>query len=170
MPHKIITPSTINQIDRFIPNRKLSKLNIALSNVHEPSDIFYKENRYDSEQNQITIADIYKTHILGISPQQTRQDLLPYKNFNIFQYKQQPSPNKAKILFNFQERNKNQLINIDTELDNYYFKNVRKIPKSPFKVLDAPALQDDFYLNLIDWNSQNTLSVGLASCVYLWSA
>jgi len=47
---------------------------------------------------------------------------------------------------------------------------VRKISKIPFKVLDAPELQDDFYLNLIDWSSQNVLSVGLGSCVYLWSA
>ena len=46
----------------------------------------------------------------------------------------------------------------------------RKIPKVPFKVLDAPALQDDFYLNLVDWSSQNILAVGLGSCVYLWSA
>jgi cell division cycle 20-like protein 1 (cofactor of APC complex) len=29
----------------------------------------------------------------------------------------------------------------------------RKISKIPFKVLDAPSLQDDFYLNLIDWSS-----------------
>lgn len=41
---------------------------------------------------------------------------------------------------------------------------------SSFKVLDAPELQDDFYLNLVDWSSQNVLSVGLGSCVYLWSA
>lgn len=46
----------------------------------------------------------------------------------------------------------------------------RKIPRGPFKVLDAPALQDDFYLNLVDWSSQNVLAVGLGSCVYLWSA
>ena len=46
----------------------------------------------------------------------------------------------------------------------------RKIPKVPFKVLDAPALQDDFYLNLVDWSSLNVLAVGLGSCVYLWSA
>lgn len=39
-----------------------------------------------------------------------------------------------------------------------------------FQVLDAPDLQDDFYLNLVDWSSQNVLSVGLGSCVYLWSA
>jgi len=36
--------------------------------------------------------------------------------------------------------------------------------------LDAPELQDDFYLNLVDWSSQNMLSVGLNTCVYLWSA
>eukprot|EP00887_Chlorella_sp_A99_P007257 scaffold2.g7257.t1 len=69
---------------------------------------------------------------------------------------------------------------------------LRKIPRSPFKaracpvlcagrrgglgaglpgwVLDAPALADDFYLNLVDWSAQNVLAVGLGSCVYLWSA
>ena len=46
----------------------------------------------------------------------------------------------------------------------------RRIPRVPFKVLDAPALQDDFYLNLVDWSSLNVLAVGLGSCVYLWSA
>jgi cell division cycle 20-like protein 1 (cofactor of APC complex) len=74
-------------------------------------------------------------------------------------------------------------------------KTPRALSKVPFKVLDAPELavskfilkkvvevhsdsfcpsvlleQDDFYLNLVDWSSTNTLAVGLASCVYLWSA
>lgn len=49
-------------------------------------------------------------------------------------------------------------------------KTARKISKIPFKVLDAPELQDDFYLNLVDWSSTNILSVGLGTCVYLWSA
>lgn len=48
-------------------------------------------------------------------------------------------------------------------------KSKRRVAKVPFKVLDAPALQDDFYLNLIDWGPQNFLSVGLASNVYLWN-
>jgi cell division cycle 20-like protein 1, cofactor of APC complex len=30
-------------------------------------------------------------------------------------------------------------------------KESRKVSKVPYKVLDAPALQDDFYLNLVDW-------------------
>lgn len=49
-------------------------------------------------------------------------------------------------------------------------KPMRKIPKVPFKVLDAPDLQDDFYLNLVDWSSTNVLGVGLGTSVYLWSA
>ncbi|KAI5480561.1 cell cycle regulatory protein [Pseudohyphozyma bogoriensis] len=61
----------------------------------------------------------------------------------------------------------------------------RQLSKVPFKVLDAPELawrplvslllgpgfiQDDYYLNLVDWSSKNVLGVGLGSCVYLWSA
>jgi len=46
----------------------------------------------------------------------------------------------------------------------------RKVARTPFKVLDAPALADDFYLNLVDWSAGNVLAVGLGSTVYLWSA
>lgn len=46
----------------------------------------------------------------------------------------------------------------------------RKISKTPFKVLDAPELEDDFYLNLLDWSNHNVLAVGLGTAVYLWSA
>jgi len=46
----------------------------------------------------------------------------------------------------------------------------RKVSRAPFKVLDAPGLADDFYLNLVDWSASNVLAVGLGTCVYLWSA
>ncbi|WFD03318.1 substrate-specific activator of APC-dependent proteolysis [Malassezia obtusa] len=49
-------------------------------------------------------------------------------------------------------------------------KPVRSISKVPYKVLDAPELADDFYLNLVDWSNQDVLGVGLGKCVYLWSA
>lgn len=54
--------------------------------------------------------------------------------------------------------------------DTTGLKSVRRIPKTPFKVLDAPMLQDDFYLNLVDWSSTNILAVGLNNAVYIWSA
>jgi cell division cycle 20-like protein 1 (cofactor of APC complex) len=46
----------------------------------------------------------------------------------------------------------------------------RAVSKVPYKVLDAPDLADDFYLNLVDWGSQNILGVGLGSCVYMWNS
>jgi cell division cycle 20-like protein 1 (cofactor of APC complex) len=49
-------------------------------------------------------------------------------------------------------------------------KTHRKISKIPYKVLDAPSLQDDFYLNLVDWSPYNNLAVGLSSSIYIWSA
>ena len=38
------------------------------------------------------------------------------------------------------------------------------------KVLDAPGLLDDYYLNLIGWSSQNLLAIALGPTVYLWNA
>lgn len=45
----------------------------------------------------------------------------------------------------------------------------RKIQKHAYKILEAPQLQDDFYLNLLDWSPHNNIAVGLESSVYLWS-
>jgi cell division cycle 20-like protein 1, cofactor of APC complex len=49
-------------------------------------------------------------------------------------------------------------------------KQPRPVSKVPYKVLDAPELADDFYLNLVDWGSANILGVGLGSCVYMWNS
>ena len=42
--------------------------------------------------------------------------------------------------------------------------------KNAFKVLDAPGLRDDFYLNLLDWGNNNVIAVALGKSVFLWSA
>ncbi|KXG27036.1 hypothetical protein SORBI_3006G202100 [Sorghum bicolor] len=42
--------------------------------------------------------------------------------------------------------------------------------QSAEKVLDAPELVDDYYLNLLDWGSSNVLSIALGYKVYLWDA
>lgn len=49
-------------------------------------------------------------------------------------------------------------------------RQLRSVCKTPYRVLDAPELADDFYLNLVDWSSTNVLGVGLGACVYLWTA
>lgn len=46
----------------------------------------------------------------------------------------------------------------------------RHIPSAPSRILDAPELVDDYYLNLISWGADNVLAVALGQCVYLWNA
>ncbi|CAE6452971.1 unnamed protein product [Rhizoctonia solani] len=46
----------------------------------------------------------------------------------------------------------------------------RKISDKPERILDAPGLMDDFYLNLLAWSSGNILAIALGECVYLWAA
>lgn len=46
-------------------------------------------------------------------------------------------------------------------------KNVRKIAKVPYRVLDAPSLADDFYYDLIDWSSTDLLAVALNKSIFL---
>ena len=36
--------------------------------------------------------------------------------------------------------------------------------------MDTPELVDDYYLNLMDWSSNNHLTLALGSNVYLWDA
>ena len=44
----------------------------------------------------------------------------------------------------------------------------RTLPKRAEKVLDAPGLINDYYLNLIDWGSNNILAVCLGDGAFIW--
>lgn len=53
--------------------------------------------------------------------------------------------------------------------------NLRKIVKNdskfsayPLQVLEAPGLDTNQYLNLLDWSSENNLAIGLESGIYCW--
>jgi len=49
-------------------------------------------------------------------------------------------------------------------------KPTRHIPSAPVRILDAPDMLDDYYLNLMSWGANNVMAVGLAQTVYLWDA
>jgi cell division cycle 20, cofactor of APC complex len=46
----------------------------------------------------------------------------------------------------------------------------RQLPTRPTRVLDAPNLLDDYYLNLVSWSDTNWLAIVLGQTVYLWNA
>jgi cell division cycle 20-like protein 1 (cofactor of APC complex) len=102
--------------------------------------------------------------------------LTPHKN--LFSYSGQPTPSRTPS-------SRHGVLNFNASSELYSLSPIkyssqrmllspqrvpRAVAKVPYKVLDAPDLADDFYLNLVDWGSQNTLGVGLGSCVYMWNS
>ena len=66
--------------------------------------------------------------------------------------------------------------NSDTELSQLLAKrrlfppeSKRQVSSTAERMLDAPHLVDDFYLNLMDWSQNYVLAVALFKSVYLWA-
>lgn len=107
----------------------------------------------------------------GTSINQTISNTLKQKKSSIFKFNNSKKKMNAMMGVENMNFSTNPLLNLDqSEYTSPNIKQIRKISKMPFKVLDAPSLQDDFYLNLVDWSSTNVLAVGLGRAVYIWSA
>ncbi|KAI9032314.1 WD40-repeat-containing domain protein [Hyaloraphidium curvatum] len=115
--------------------------------------------------SEISAEDVASTTIRAIPSTPTKS---PHKP--ILQFKS-PRKTVTKVVTATDERFSTTPIGSDSQrLLLSPRKTPRHISKTPYKVLDAPDLQDDFYLNLVDWGSGNVLGVGLGHCVYLWNA
>ncbi|XP_020227165.1 protein FIZZY-RELATED 2 [Cajanus cajan] len=156
------SPSRPIYSDRFIPSRSASKF--ALFDISAPP-----EGRDDSSSAYTTLL---RTALFGpdaagvvppLTPEKAASPAMTLPSRNIFRYKTETRQSMHSL----------SPFMCDDSLPGVSHgpvKAPRKVPRSPFKVLDAPALQDDFYLNLVDWSSHNVLAVGLGNCVYLWNA
>ena len=114
----------------------------------------------EEDPQNVSITEIYNEEVLGGRNKEasTDEELRPFKNANILRFGVRQSSKPC-------EKEAHPL-----GIGQSSVQRVRKVNKVPCKVLDAPALQDDFYLNLIDWSSNNQLAVGLGHCIYLWNA
>jgi len=187
----------ITYSDRFIPSRTSSRLDFGYSDLSPSKNRKTKEQNSERPSansggvgNATTYNMLLQTEVLGIDASQVaaaqqNENVMrrarppqidgingtsrsPCSPINMLRYKTTKALNskdRFRSAFSL-----SPLSSASRRLMSRPVKIKRKIAKVPFKVLDAPALQDDFYLNLVDWSSQNVLAVGLGSCVYLWSA
>ena len=115
-------------------------------------------NNEDINNNNLNLTEKHNKSCIGDAlfngiDQDTSNELL--NNINIF-----IGNNKKGII-----SQDNNLLNI-----NYKYNKIhRKIQKTPLRVLDAPNLLDDFYLNLLDWGKENIIAVALSNEIYLWN-
>ncbi len=51
-----------------------------------------------------------------------------------------------------------------------YTNKTRRIPTTAERILDAPGMINDYYLNLIAWSCANLVGVALRDSIYIWNA
>ncbi|XP_012279270.1 fizzy-related protein homolog [Orussus abietinus] len=172
------TKMSNNSFDRFIPTRSGNNWQTTFSMISEGGrgGPVAKKTRENGEGSRdgIAYSCLLKNELLGAGIEdakgqcEERRILSPLTGKNLFKY---ATPTKDRTLLGQSSPYSLSPLSAKSQkLLRSPRKATRKISRIPFKVLDAPELQDDFYLNLVDWSSQNVLSVGLGSCVYLWSA
>lgn len=141
-------------------------------------DQFYATSQTE-ELSNLTVSQSSGLQFLSQTTQKVEQQQLDTKQRNILKFKLQSGSKMLTTVNhdsweNMQENTApHNLVNLykDHEvLNDAKSLKTRRVSKVPFKVLDAPQLQDDFYLNLVDWSSTNVLAVGLLDAVYIWSA
>ncbi|XP_037314316.1 fizzy-related protein homolog [Pungitius pungitius] len=177
------SPVSIRLGDRFIPTRAGSNWSInfhyANENCRSPNQTRkVKDATSDSSKDAVAYAALLRNELLGAGietvPDAHTDDRRPsvrsQDSHSLFRY----TVHTTRVPFDSDNEvspySLSPLSNKSHKLLRSPRKPARKISKIPFKVLDAPELQDDFYLNLVDWSAGNLLSVGLGACVYLWSA
>ena len=147
------------EMDRFIPNRSAVDVDLAHFSFIKEND----PNKANQQQQETALLspskEEYKRRLAeGLLESNGSQSsrILAFKT-------KAPAPPEG----------------YDTVMRSLYTANAgprvprkqhRAIPQAPERILDAPELLDDYYLNLIDWSSTNVLAVALANCVYLWNA
>jgi len=139
--------------DRFIPNR--AGMERALSQCAYYDDL--SRDGCDDSTDSSEFAKVLSSNSSDNSFDTAQSRVLSFKN-------KAPTPkdgyqSSLKVLYTQQAGKKSEVA-----------KPTRHIPSAPVRILDAPDMMDDYYLNLLSWSSTNVMAVALTQSVYLWDA
>ncbi|CAG9769326.1 unnamed protein product [Ceutorhynchus assimilis] len=129
--------------DRFIPSRVASNLELA----------HFKLSQVDNADDSPSKKELKRVMNENLN---ANSKILAYKH-------KAPSAPEG-----FQ--NPNRVLYSQTRTPASVKSSNRYIPQAPDRILDAPDIIDDYYLNLLDWGANNILAAALGSHVYLWNA
>jgi len=185
LANKLCSPSKPRYGDRFMPTRvgnywdrtyssSLSLESVDRNKYEKTPPVLGSKKRRRGESDDTVYARLLKNEILGYEISDMKKTdlrqkdiLTPAKTLNrrLFHYDStQRSGNSSECMSPYSTspitENSKTLLSSPTM-------SFRKICQEPYKILDAPDLEDDFYLNLLDWSSQGFLGVGLHQSVYL---
>ncbi|KAI7858334.1 WD40-repeat-containing domain protein [Circinella umbellata] len=125
----------------------------------------FSKNSKESSQYLEHGAQTYREHIaevVGVTPNQRILSFGP----------EPPSGDKNNPSLSTSSSTSSSVnnSNIKKKTHSTVIPPTRRILTAAEKILDAPYMADDFYLNLLDWSSQNVVAVALDKSIYLWNA
>lgn len=143
------------QGDRFIPSRSSTNMDLAS---------FYISNTNSSPSRD----PLFLSKLIGggLESEKSRSPKSKNSVSRLMSY----SSRRTQSFFNMPEcfgGNLNYLV-ANRGSEPLAQKN-RNIAQSAERVLDAPELRDDYYLNLMDWGENGILAIALNRSVYLWN-
>ncbi|CAG8573966.1 4261_t:CDS:2, partial [Acaulospora colombiana] len=129
--------------DRFIPAREMG----------EPSHQFNVAHREHGKESYMGSAELeYQEKLAEACGIALNKRILSFKV-------EPPSSQKEDLRKIYKTPLKTTSINMR-----------RRIMTVPERILDAPGMIDDYYLNLLDWSIKNMVAIGLYQNVYVWNA
>ena len=143
---RIFESSSIEQLyDRLIPNRNNIDFDFCNYNL-------FNNAKYGSNiENEL--ASRHNKSSGGVAVTRRLMNILSEKKSN--------DPVECQL---FGRARKTSDKSVNTRVGDY---TCRNLPTAPSKILDAPELVDDYYLNLLSWGANNVLAVALNQSVYL---
>ncbi|CAG8586694.1 19333_t:CDS:2 [Dentiscutata erythropus] len=142
------TPSKVKKVrpqcDRFIPTRDI---------MGDLSNHFNTTHRESGKEQYMDSADLeYQEKLAEACGIAFERRILQFSA---------PPNGKDELSQTYSQRSKKFTTSIQLK---------RRIATVPERILDAPGMIDDYYLNLLDWNVKNMLAIGLDQNVYVWNA
>ncbi len=150
----------------FYENYKINNVNLKNNNINSSNKLLRTKNK-NIKKNDLHMSSSLlnnQHHINGNQSYQFNSIL----NENIGDL-----PNTDSLFQLLDNSNKRNILpDSDILLANYSSNQTykRKINLTPERILDAPNLVDDYYLNLLEWGRANLLAVALGPDIYLWNA
>jgi len=160
---KPLGDNNFNGGDRFIPNRGSMDIEMASHSIRSSSCAPISD---DGETSSSADTE-YKSALSGAMLGTDENDKNSHRILSFKEKAPQPTGdavNHLKILYSSSAPSSYKANSQSSKLVS------RHIPSAPSRILDAPDLLDDYYLNLLSFNDNNILAIALAQTLYLWDA
>lgn len=144
------------QSDRFIPARSAMDLEYCNYMVSEDSPKSVDTRIAKELDRQVRYKETLAVNLLHTNTS------MPFKSLLRIREVENALPNGTQSALSLRQLGRLHSIGEQTAPCS------RHIPSTPMRILDAPELRDDYYLNLVSWGENNIVAVALDKTVYLY--